>query len=373
MNILFLSHVSSLYGANRSMLDIIKNVDRDKFKIFVVIPDSGQICVKLREMQVPYKVVPMVSTVHTKFDYEEIVKVKKNVKAIKQLCKLIKEWEIDVVHTNSSVINLGAIAAKMTNRKHLWHVRELDIHYNYKRDCKIIDRILLKKSDKVICISKYVKHELCKETNYKNAIIFYNPIDIEKYDVVKNDIMTNKQINILVCGVIGENKKQLVVVKAVKLLFDRGYTNINLAIVGDGGEYKKKIVKFVRDNHMEEYVQIHSFCEDLTDYRKRADIAVMSSVYEALGRVTIESMLSEIIVIGADSGATHELIKEKVNGLKYMPESPDELADKMEYAIKNKEEMKKMVSRAKQFALNNFDAKKKVLQLEKIYLQLLNG
>lgn len=371
-NILFLSHVSSLYGANRSMLDIIRNIDKDKFMIFVVIPDLGQIGVKLREMKITYKVIPMSPTVHSKLDYEEVAKIEKNFKAIKQICGLIKEWNIDIVHTNSSVINLGAIAAKITNRKHVWHIRELDVQYNFKNDCKLLDSILLKKSDKVICISNYVKKDLCKTVNYNNAIVFYNPIDSEKYDVVRNDILTNPQINLLVCGVIIENKRQLVVVKAIKILLDKGYRNIKLTIVGDGGEYKKRIVKYVRDNHIEDYVEINSFCEDLTEYRRKADIAVMSSVYEALGRVTIESMLNELVVIGADSGATHELIRDNVNGLKYMPDSPEELAEKIEYAMENKEEMRKMVKQAKQFAMKNFDAKRKILQLEKMYLKLFN-
>lgn len=372
MNILFLSHVSSLYGANRSMLDIIRNINREKFKCFVVIPNRGEIGIKLREMKVSYKVVPMSSTVHTRCDYEELEKIEKNCKAIKEICNLIHMWNIDIVHTNSSVINLGAIAAKITKRKHIWHIRELDIHYNYKRDSKLLDRILLKKSDKVICISNYVKKELCKKTNYENIVVFYNPIDSENYNIKREAVLAHTQLKLLVCGLIHENKKQLVAVRAMKILVDKGYRNLKLIIVGDGGGYKKKIVQYIRTNHMGNYVEINPFCEDLSKYREQADIAIMSSVYEALGRVTIESMLSELIVIGADSGATHELIKNGVNGLKYMPDSPEELAEKIEYAIGHKEEMEKIVKQAKRFAIKCFEAKEKVPQLEAIYLQLFN-
>ena len=59
------------------------------------------------------------------------------------------------------------------------------------------------------------------------------------------------------------------------------------------------------------------FQSDLYELRKHADIALMCSRGEALGRVTVEAMLSENLVIGADSAGTKEIIQNKVTGYLY--------------------------------------------------------
>lgn len=369
MNILYITHVSSLYGANRSLLDIISSIDRSKFHIYVIGPVGGALYGKLRELKIKYRTISMFPTVHEKTKKQNIfLKMGINAEAIKRIMDSIKCWEIDIVHTNSSVINIGAVAALLTKKRHIWHIRELEVHYSFEKDFPVLDYYLSVKSEKIIFISKYVKAALSDEFKDANTVIYYNPICSEKYCINRTNFFRSDVVRILCCGIIEENKKQLVVVKAMKILYEKGIRNIELLIVGNGGTYAGQIKRYIEKHHMQEYVRIKPFCDDLSEYRKNSDIAVMSSVHEALGRVTIESMFSELVLIGAASGATNELIEDGYNGLKYNPDSECELAEKIEYVIGHKKEAVSMVKNAKKYALKKFDAKRQIPKLEKIYL-----
>lgn len=371
VNLLFVTHVTSMYGANSSMIDVLRYIDRKKFNVYVIGPGRGDIVRYVHSLNIKYKAIDMCSTVHMQGEKISFGKLCKNIQAIIKMCKIVKEWKIDIIHSNSSVINLGAIVSCITKKKHVWHIRELPVQYNYKNDFALLDRLLLNRSDKVICISEYVKEEIEKRKKIKNLVQIYDAIDVRKYIINHKDIFSDGNINILVCGLIIQNKRQLDAVRAVRMLIGKGYENIRLIIVGDGEEYRKEIVKYIKAHQLEKYIKLYPFTSDLRQFRRNADIAVMSSVNEALGRVTIESMLSELIVIGADSGATSELIREKYNGLKYNCELPEELALKIEYAIKNKKQMEEIIKNAKKFALKNFGVEKNVKKVEQIYISIL--
>ena len=374
MNILYITHTDSMYGANSSLIDILKNIDKKKYNVYVIIPTAGKIRRCLRKLVIKYKVIEMYSSVHSSEEKVNFIKIKKNLQAVNAICKCIKEWNIDIVHSNSSVINLGAIAAGIMRRKHIWHIRELaEKHYNFKRDLKWLDLYLLKKADKVVCISKYVKREYQKQYKLNNCEVLYNVINNDTYLIQRDKIFSDKSIKIFVCGLLHRNKMQMIVVKAVKILIEKGYNNISLQLVGDGDVfYRAKIKKYIEDNKLSEYITLHPFTPNLKEYREKADIAVVSSLYEGLGRVTIESMLSDLVVIGADSGATKELIKDNYNGFKYNPYSSEELADRIEYVIKNKEKILEVIKNAKLFALKMFSTDEGIKKLEQLYLNVLS-
>jgi len=374
MNILYITHDSALFGSNRSLLDIIGYIDKSRFNIMVILPAEGDLSRKLRLMGVRCKIIKMYKTIHID-DGKPIdiafvrEKFKTNVSAVKGIVDYVNKWNIDIIHTNTSVINLGAIAANITHKPHIWHIRELLIHFEFAKDFEKVDCFLMKRSAKLICISRYVRDEIRKEENYNNIELLYNPIDTKNYAISRKYFFSSDVLNILVCGAVSKNKGQMDVVRAVKILHERGYGNITLTIVGKGA-YFSVIEKYVEKYKMSGFVYLHPFTDNIQEYRNKADIAVMSSVYEALGRVTIESMLSELLVIGADSGATSELIRDGYNGLKYEPHNSKQLAERIEYVMKNKDNAVEIIKRAKGFALHNFDARKQIKQIEKIYYRI---
>lgn len=46
-NIVFLHSSSELYGSDRSLLNLVKNLDKDKFNITVILPEDGPLVDKI--------------------------------------------------------------------------------------------------------------------------------------------------------------------------------------------------------------------------------------------------------------------------------------------------------------------------------------
>ena len=80
-----------------------------------------------------------------------------NLFLIRKLKKIVKKYQIDIIHSNASNVDFGAWIALFCKIPHVWHIREMlydDYHllYDYPR----IIKFLQKRADKVICISNYV-------------------------------------------------------------------------------------------------------------------------------------------------------------------------------------------------------------------------
>ena len=124
---------------------------------------------------------------------------------------------------------------------------------------------------------------------------------------------------------------------------------------------------------MAQYINYLGHQNDLLPLRKKADIAVVCSRNEGLGRVTIESMLSENLVIGANAGCTKDLISYGKNGILYQVSDAEDLAEKIRLSYNNPVEGKNIIKRAKRYALKHFDNEKYAKHMADIYRGALVG
>lgn len=78
-----------------------------------------------------------------------------------------------------------------------------------------------------------------------------------------------------------------------------------------------------------------------------------------------------MLIIGADSGGIAELLQYNEKGLLYQPRDCEDLADKIEYAINHKEECWKMIRRAKEYAIENFELDRSGERILSVYKEVL--
>ena len=161
-------------------------------------------------------------------------------------------------------------------------------------------------------------------------------------------------------------------IRAVRELSDRGVNNFKLLLAGgDPTGYSQYLLDLIKNFKISERVEYIGFVSDMKKLRKRVDVELMCAPSEAFGLVTVEAMLAGNLVIGSDSGATSELIKDGVNGYLYQLNDEVDLADKMEKIIKNSNLLKSMGNKAKEYALNNFTSKRHSDEIIKLYDELL--
>ncbi|MBO5057625.1 MAG: glycosyltransferase family 4 protein [Lachnospiraceae bacterium] len=372
-HILFVTSNAGLYGANTSMLNLMDKLNLDGFRTSVIVSAYGPLLQELNKKKYTYKVIPFFG------NYQKVGKpiskrdklynIAYNFALAKQNKDIITRWNVDVIHSNSSVSDFGPVLAKLTGKPHVWHIREMmEDDYNIEYVCPRLNKMLRNQSRKVICITEAVKEKNYGKKNKKNVEVIYNGFDIDNYLINKEEILNGNICNFLICGAVQEGKGQIYAVKMIDILVHKGITDVHLYVVGSGdADYTNELKTYVKDKSIEDYVTFIAFTKNIQEIRKNIDIALVCSKNEALGRVTIESMLGDILVIGADSGGTAEIIQDRKTGYLYRPEDENDLAEKVIFALSHKEEVKAIVRQAKAYAKENFDSVKQTRKIEKIY------
>ena len=158
-------------------------------------------------------------------------------------------------------------------------------------------------ADKIIAISEGVKKTLVDEFKIKPIIIdvIYNPaadhriLEIAKENIEENYIDNN--FNIINIGRLTKQKDHITLLKALKIVLKS--ISCNLLIIGEGSE-RKNINKFIHDNNLENNVNLAGYKSNPWKYLYKADLFVLSSIWEGFGNVIVESMMLGVPVISSD-------------------------------------------------------------------------
>lgn len=368
MNVLYFTNTISMYGANNSLIDMIEKLKEQDINICVAIMEKGNIKAELRKRGIKTYIIPYkpCASVSGAVSYSQKVKnLWNNIRCMPRIREIIVQNHVDLIHSNASNVDIGALASLIYGIPHIWHIRELLYDdYRIEYDFPMISKFLLNRADKIIAISYYVRE---RRKLGKNSVVMYNGFNLDKYKISKENLFPTNELHILYSGLISKQKGIIDIVKAIKLLVKKGHKEIKLFITGGENPYWLKVKEYIENNRLTPYIQFYGFQSDLKPYRRWADIGVVSSRCEALGRVTIENMLGEVLVIGTKSGATKELIHDGNTGFLYESGNIEQLAKIIEYIGQNKADAEKIVRNAQEYAVKNFDSENYVNKLLDIY------
>ncbi|ELP5183049.1 glycosyltransferase family 4 protein [Clostridium perfringens] len=380
INVLYINHENSLGGGTQSLLGIIDELKNKNMRIYVCIPNIGDgllekelICRKIEYIKLDYIwwMVPQNFNTIKKFLYG-LKNEFKSINVIKKLAKFCEENNIDLIHSNSMVIDIGAKLSKITQISHVWHIREFgdDDHcLKFIKDSKRCFDFMNYNSEVIIAISKAIFNKFNGNFESNKMKLIYN--GVKKIDLQKR-YKDKPCVDILLAGAIKKNKGQEQAILAVGNLIKKGY-NINLLLAGniesDYGEYLKKIIK---SNQIVNEVKFIGFTNELNNIRKNVDIELICSKKEAFGRVTVEAMMCGNAIIGANTGATVELIDDGYNGLLYRQGDIEDLAKKIESLISNREKMITIGMNGKKVAESQFTSQINANNIYNLYKKILN-
>ena len=132
-------------------------------------------------------------------------------------------------------------------------------------------------------------------------------------------------------------------------------------IAGDGPE-KINIKSFIDDNNLKRNVRFLNFLENPYPYLKLANIFVLTSNYEGLPNVLLESQcLKKIIISSNCSSGPNEILKNGKYGFLFKTRDQNDLVKKILFIYKNKNIAFKK-SKIGFNNLNRFDQNKNLLK-----------
>ena len=344
MKILFFSHYGAMLGANRSLLSLVQGLRAKGVKTMIYCPKEAAFSEELKRLNIPYEIVPFQNWADTFLlpgFWLLPIRYLQNKRLMPALLEKVKAFSPDIIHTNSSVLGIGAQLADALKIPHVWHIRELTrLHYNMRFfPSESTFYRYLAKAAKLIVISKAVKNEIIGDRDLPHELIYNGVVtkthfnqDISSFAKAKKE----DSITFLLIGMLHPNKNQLMAVQAFEQIA-KAYSKARLLIVGSGRRiYEKRLKDFCKSKNIENQVHFAGYLPNPKDAYLQSDVVLMCSENEAMGRVTAEAMAYGKPVIGYKSGATPELIEHGKDGflfengvselakyLKYFLEKPD--------------------------------------------------
>ncbi|ENH96576.1 group 1 glycosyl transferase [Gracilibacillus halophilus YIM-C55.5] len=293
--ILFFIYQMGAGGAARTLLNIINNVDRDRYQ-------------------------PVLVTLNFDGSYEHVLKddvtfikldTKRLSRSIFKLASIIRREQIDIVFSTIPRVNTIAILARIvsfTRAKNV--IREADnLGGTWKENIQLLAfGLIYRLSHQIISLSEGVKDNLVKryKLHPKNIKVIYNPVDIENINELANTgtispeheaLFTTDQKVLVTAGRLVHQKDHHTMLRAFALV----HKDIpsKLVILGEG-PLEEELLALSKELGVNEDVHFVGFQTNPYVYFQRADLFVLSSVHEGFSHVIAEALATRTPVVSTN-------------------------------------------------------------------------
>lgn len=300
---------------------------------------------------------------------------KTNIKAYKQLKKIIKENNYDIIHCHTPVAGvLTRLAAR--NCKNTTVIYTAHGFHFFKGAPLLnwliyypVERFCARFTNKLITINKE-DYERAKEFSLrKNGKVYYVPgvgIDIEKIRNSKVDMCQKKKelgipenIPVLLSvGELNKNKNHIVVLNALSKLQDKRF----IYLICGRGTLKEYLEEKIKELRLNNNVKLLGYRNDITEILKIADLFIFPSKREGLPVSLIEAMEADLPAIASNVRGNRDLTS-KENLFEH--DDVDALVKLIEKQLDNIENSKR--SKVEYKNLEQYSLKNVLKQMAEIY------
>lgn len=245
-----------------------------------------------------------------------------NINAFKELIKIQKENNYDIVHVHTPVAGVFGrlLKVKFKNLKTMYTAHG---YHFFKGGSKAswflyypIEKIMAKFTDVIININQedyeITKNKLKPKKSY---LINGVGLDLSKYKPIPDEFIQKKRKSlglekddfvIIMIAELNKNKNQIQLIKAMELL-KNDYPKIKALLVGEGDK-KQELEREIKERELEKNIQLLGFRKDVVELINIANIGVLLSYREGLPRSIMEIMANGKRVIGTDIRGIRDLI-----------------------------------------------------------------
>ena len=288
-NIMFIVPKLTGGGAEKTVANLTKILDKSIFNIYIVI---------FKETTLKYNYEGNLFCLKSKKGKHFFSNLIYAYKLSKELLQLKKDLKIDIAIsflTYADIINL----LSKRKEKMIISIRNMDSILLNHTFLYHITKFCCKKADKIVAISKQVKEDIVLNFNIPNekVNVIYNPImDVEMCPLYSVD-----EEYIITVGRLTNQKGQWHLIRAFNEVL-KVFPELKLYILGEG-ENEKYLKELVKNYAIEDNVYFLGFVNNPLQYLQSAKIFVFSSLYEGLGNSILEAIACNIPIISTDCDA----------------------------------------------------------------------
>lgn len=314
-------------GAQRYVFDLALRSKHAGHDVLVVFGTEGELINRLREQNIPMKAIS---------GLQRDLSGMQEVRSFQNLLRIVREFNPDVIHGNSSKAGgLAVLAGRLARvprivfTSHGWAFNEQRPLWQ-KAVIGLFHYATVLLSHVTICVS----HALVRDARWM-------PFVAHRFHVIHNgissidflskekarEILAPKSTSTTWIGTIAElhpTKGLDVLIDAFALLAAKDPSPI-LVIMG-GGEEESRLRGSIERQGLSERIVLTGFVNNAQTYLSALDVFVLPSRSEALGYVLLEAGLAGLPAIGTRVGGIPEVLEDGVTGLLVPPGDPHALA-----------------------------------------------
>lgn len=265
-----------------------------------------------------------------------------NLKAYKQLKKIIDEGNYDVIHCNTPmggiVTRLAAQKARKNGTKVYYTAHGFHFYKGAPKQNWLvfypIEKFFSRFTDLLITIT-HEDYELAKDAftcqvKHIHGVGVdenrYYPVGIEEQKRLREELgFTSEQKIILCIGELLPNKNQKMAIHMMKHVIEV-FPDAVLLLAGNGPE-KSNLISEIASCGLQKNVTLLGYCTCLEKYQRIADVLVACSYREGLPLNVVEAMLTGTPVVATINRGHCELIQNGRNG--YLVEGGKLMSEKI--------------------------------------------
>ena len=293
-----------------------------------------------------------------------------DIAATKELYKVFKRYEFDIIHTNSTKPGIVArLAAKLAGCSFIVHTVHGIAYHQFESIGKrgiyyAIEAFFSLFSDRLVSVNNfYLKYY----PFIRNKTCIHNSVEMNNVC-----ISSRESIHFLRLGYLARLDKQkdpLTLLKSVQYGIENNYfsrTSLSVLIGGEG-ELSQVCRDYVIENQLSDVISFAGWISDKQSFYNQIDVFCLPSIFEAFGLVFLEAAHFNIPSISTEVEGVPEVVINNETGLLVKPKDYKEMAKKIKLYLDDAELVKTHGESAKERMKRNFSKQDMLVKYRNIY------
>lgn len=286
-----------------------------------------------------------------------------NLKAYRELKKIIKNENFDIIHCHTPVggvlTRLASINARKQGTKVLYTAHGFHFYKGASKKNWIlyypIEKFLSRFTDVLITMNNE-DYKIAKNKFHAKSVKFVHGMGVdanrfntnkltneEKKQYAEELEINEKDFIIMYVGELNKNKNQIILIENFKKILER-IPNAKCFLIGNG-DLQKEYVEKIEELGLENKIKLTGYRKDTDKILKLANVYVATSLREGLPLNLIEAGLIGLPILGKKIRGNIEIIKDGENGFLFTNTS--EMIEEIVLIAKNKELREKFKKNAR--------------------------
>jgi glycosyltransferase involved in cell wall biosynthesis len=365
--VLFVNSWSTAHGgSSTSLIDVVTNLDPNRYAPVVICPEEGDLPIRLREVGVRV----LVRGIHrpTREEFHRFAW------EVPRHWAWLRRERIALVHGNTSASRRSIVqAAASAGIPYVQHVRNVVTRPQKNYGYQVAARIMCN-SDATAAVFR--QHAPFRP----KTVTLYNAVDLSRYDDEADDRREDLGLAASrpIVGFVGQLVPRKGVTTLIRAMADvvRHKPEAFLAIVGcappDETEYEAECRRLVGELGLQEHVRFVGYRRDVPAWMRTFDVFALPTRSEPFGKVVIEAMAAGCPVVASRVGGIPEILTSPDLGTLIEPDDPDVLSTAILNYLTDEGRRRAVAARGAASARERFGMPSMMRRLQSVYDELLN-